>query len=407
MTVHTPHLVVVGAGVIGLGHAVAALDAGYRVTVLERHARAVGASVRNFGHLCASAQAGELRELGRASRPLWQRLHREAGVPLRSAGTLVVARSTAELDLVRAFVDADETEHSVLVDGAEADRLLGRGPDAIGRPALGAAHLPDDLVSAPREAVARIAAWLATRPGAEVRFGCAVVGVEPGRVRLADGTVLAADEIIVAAGHALPELLPGAAGPMSVCRLQMARVEAPGGRRIDPAVLTGSSMARYGAFAALPEAEAVRRELAAEAPELLAIDANVMLTMQPDGTLFLGDSHVSDDAEAPFLDEDVQSTLLAEFADLLGVRRLRVRERWLGAYAISPAQDLLVASPAPGLSAVAVTTGVGMTVALGLGARTIAGLTGGAAPHPDPPRLPARIPLDTRHRTRLEGAPTP
>ena len=64
--------------------------------------------------------------------------------------------------------------------------------------------------------------------------------------------------------------------------------------------------------------------------------------------------------------------LLAEAAHVLGAERLEVVERWQGIYATSAKQDILRATPAPGIDVVSLTTGVGMTVGLGLGARTIA-----------------------------------
>jgi len=42
-------LAVVGAGIVGLGCALAAARAGKRVAVIDRDAQANGASVRNFG----------------------------------------------------------------------------------------------------------------------------------------------------------------------------------------------------------------------------------------------------------------------------------------------------------------------------------------------------------------------
>ena len=48
---HADHfdLVVVGAGILGLATAWRARQRGWKVAVLERHARCIGASVRNFG----------------------------------------------------------------------------------------------------------------------------------------------------------------------------------------------------------------------------------------------------------------------------------------------------------------------------------------------------------------------
>ena len=99
-----------------------------------------------------------------------------------------------------------------------------------------------------------------------------------------------------------------------------------------------------------------------------------MLTQQADGTLLVGDSHAVHDAAPPFMDERWSRILLDEVAALLGTARLDVIERWQGLYATSGRQDILRAQSLPGVSVVSVTKGVGMTVGLALGARTIAAL---------------------------------
>lgn len=366
-----PHVVIVGAGIVGLGHAVAALDAGCRVTVIEQDAAAVLASVRNFGHVCTSAQAGELGELALEANPIWLSLVERAGVEARRSGTLVVARSAAEEAVLHEFFAERAPEGARLVTGAEAGALL-RIPDPSRLRA--GALLPADLTADPRSAVARIAAWVDAHERGEVRFSTAVREVREGAVETSRGRI-DADHVVVAAGHLVGRLFPGIAeqGRVQECALQMMRVRAPREMGLGPAVLTGTSMLRYSAFAG-PAAEALRAEIRASRPELLEIDANVMFTQQADGTLLVGDSHASHDTAPPFLDERWSQILLDETAALLDTPRLDVLARWQGLYATSREQDILRAAPAPGVSVVTVTTGVGMTVGLALGARTIATL---------------------------------
>ena len=57
---------IVGSGIVGLGHALAAVRRGLRVVVVDRSAEITGASVRNFGHLCFTPQAGQARAYARA-----------------------------------------------------------------------------------------------------------------------------------------------------------------------------------------------------------------------------------------------------------------------------------------------------------------------------------------------------
>ena len=367
----TRRIAIVGAGIVGLAHAVAALDAGHRVTVIEQDAAAVLASVRNFGHVGASVQSGELRELALEALPIWMSLAGRAGVEARRSGTLVAARTAAEEAVIHELLAERAPEGARLLSAAEAaGELRLDGPARIRAAAL----LPGDITADPRTAVARIAAWVSAHERGEVRFGEAVTGVDTGLVETNRGRI-EADHVVVAAGHLVGRLFPELAdrGGVRECALQMLRVRAPHAMGLGPAVLAGTSMLRYGAFAG-PAADALREELRSTRPELLEIDANVMLTQQADGTLLIGDTHAAFDSAPPFMDERWSQILLADIADLLGADRLEVLERWQGLYATSDRQDVLRAEPLPGVSVVSVTTGVGMTVGLALGARTVSAL---------------------------------
>jgi hypothetical protein len=92
-------------------------------------------------------------------------------------------------------------------------------------------------------------------------------------VRTSRGEFRAA-RTIVCVGHDLDLLYPDLADAHAVerCALQMARVEAPEGLALGPAVLTGTSMLRYPAFAETDAAVALRAEMAAMADALPAAD---------------------------------------------------------------------------------------------------------------------------------------
>jgi FAD dependent oxidoreductase TIGR03364 len=238
----------------------------------------------------------------------------------------------------------------------------------------GGALLRDDLRVDPREAVGALAAWLAAQPGVEFSWRTSYLAASGGVVRTSRGDFRAA-RTIICVGHDLDLLHPELAEQFEIerCALQMARVEAPEGLTLGPAVLTGTSMLRYPAFAETDAAAALRFEMAARHPELLDIVANVMFTQRPDGTLVVGDSHRYGVTQDPFLAESTSTTLLDAVARILGVRALRVVERWQGVYASSPRQPFLIAELEPGVTAVIVTSGVGMTISLGLAETTFGG----------------------------------
>lgn len=361
-------VIIVGSGIIGLAHAFEAHRRGLRVRVIERNNEPVGASIRNFGHACLTAQAPEHRERLAASRAGWLEAAARAGFWAKEAGALFVARGEAETALVEAFAAARPEAAEMQTAQQVRDRIGGGDPRIVA-----GVFLPLDLRVDPRSTVHSLAAWLAGQ-GVAFEWSCTVGALEPGepaRVHTSRGA-FTAERVIVCVGHDLSYLYPELAASREVqrCRLTMALVEAPAGFSTDTAVLTATSMLRYAGFAALPQAEAVHREVAATSPRLLEIGANVMLTRRPDDTLLVGDSHHYGTAAPPFLDEPVTEALLAEVATLLGVPGLRVLQRWQGVYASSPRQEILRDAPGPGIESVTVTTGLGMTLSFGLAAET-------------------------------------
>lgn len=371
------HLVVVGAGILGLTHALEAHRRGWRVTVVERDTRAVGASIRNFGHCVFTAQPDAEARVAATSREGWLRASADAGLGARGAGGIVVARTPAQARLVEEFAASRPDAVAPLTAEQVGERLRGdAGPGDL----LGGADLTLDLRVDPRTTVGRLAEHLG-RLGVEFRWRTAVLGVERGTggdaaVATTRGGI-AADHVVVCVGHDLDHLLPDVAESVDLrrCALQMALVDRPEGLRTHAAVLTATSMLRYEGMASLPGASAVRDELAADAPELLRMDANVMFAERPDGTLLVGDSHTYDLTVDPFCEEWISERLLAEVAAVLGVEGLRVRQRWQGVYAKSPdAGSHLRRRRDETVTVVTMTTGTGMTLSFGIAAETLDGL---------------------------------
>jgi FAD dependent oxidoreductase TIGR03364 len=354
-------LVVVGAGIVGLAHAAEAVRRGLSVTVVERDERPVGASVRNFGHGCITAQSGRALRLATAARARWIELGAAAGFWVGETGTVVAARADDEM-AVLAELAAERGDGVRLLDAAGVcDRVPLADDDLVG-----GALLDADVRVDPREAAPALAAWLGTQPGVRFLWSTALTGVEPGQARTSRGTV-DARHAVVCVGHDVDRLFPGLAAEAGVqrCALHMLAVAAPGGRRYPAAVLTGTSLLRYSAFASQPSAATIRERLAGEAPALLAADVNLMFTQRPGGDLLVGDTHHRARTVDAFRDEALDDLLLAEAGRLLGAGPLAVRQRWQGVYASAPG-EFLVASPAAGVRVVSVTSGIGMTCAFGL-----------------------------------------
>lgn len=364
-------LLIVGAGIIGLSHAFHALRNGLKVTVIDRDSWAVGASVRNFGHCCITAQSGDLLELAQAARPFWLEASSQAGFFASTEGALAVARSELEL-AVLAELSASRSAGQVQL--LSRDQVEKRLSGYAGADIIGGALLQDDLRVDPRQAVAALANWLANQ-GVRFEWQTSFHSARDGVAYTSRGE-FAAKDVIVCVGHDVDRLYPeiAAAEQISRCGLQMARVAAPQGLQLGPAILSGTSMLRYPGFAETKAAAGLRAEITAHDAEALAIDANIMFTQRPDGSLIVGDSHRTAETMDPFLVESVSELLLDRVAALLGVEQLSVLERWQGIYASSPLQPYLVSAVAPGVTLVSVTSGVGMTISFGLAQRVLAQL---------------------------------
>jgi FAD dependent oxidoreductase TIGR03364 len=381
-------VVVVGAGIIGLAHAAHAVANGLTVTIIERDHHAAGASVRNFGHCCITAQSGELYELARTSRKYWLEFAEQAGFWAVESGAVVLARTDAEMAVLRELSAVREPGQVQLLSPAATRERL--DPVAAGLhdggtrqgdwPGLvGGAFLRDDLRVDPRTTVAKLAEWLSRQPGVELHWNTAALGFSQSpdgvTVQTSRGA-LQAKRVFVCVGHDVDYLFPDLAAEHRIqrCALQMSLAAGPAGVRFTPAVLTATSMLRYPAFTDMPSAEALRSEVEAKQPELLDIGANVMFTQRPDGTIILGDSHHYHRTADPFLDETVTDALNNDISGRIG-RPLEIIERWQGIYASSDVAPILVRDIQPGVTVVSVTSGVGMTLSFGLAHRNVSRLS--------------------------------
>ena len=149
---------IVGAGILGLSHAAAAIKRGLRVTVFERSEIAVGASIRNFGQMLVTGQPpGIMLALARESRALYLGWAGQAGLSVRANGALLFSRSGAEDAVLEEFMDtrAPAFGYNVrLLRGAELAGLYD-GRFSQHRSALQGL---DDLQLYSREAVPALAA---------------------------------------------------------------------------------------------------------------------------------------------------------------------------------------------------------------------------------------------------------
>jgi glycine oxidase len=235
---------IIGAGVIGLGIAWRLAARGASVTVFDRGAAGAGASHAAAGMLaaCSEAEPGEeaLVALGRDSQARWPafaaELQQAAGidVELRSEGTLVIALTAddqarihhhlvfqQELGLPLQWISAAETRR-------REPRLAGKLAGAVWSPED---HQVDNRKLATALRVAAEAAGATIREHTPVQQ-IAISGPRTDGIVLADGSKIAADVVVLAAGawsRGIAGLAPELRPPVRPIKGQMLSL------RMDPA----------------------------------------------------------------------------------------------------------------------------------------------------------------------------
>lgn len=363
-------LAVVGAGIVGLAHALAAHRLGLRVIVIDREAEAIGASVRNFGFVTITGQqAGDCWRRAMRSRDIWEDLAEQAGIAVEHQGLLVTARRPEAMDLLEAFHATDMGNGCRLLTAAEA--RAEHGAILAGGPLQGALWSPHERRVESRIAVPKLAAWLEAQ-GVEFRRRTLVRTIEPGRVETTAGPIDAA-RIVACPGDDLLTLFPETVARLGIerCRLHMLTVRPGAGFRLPGAIMSDLSLVRYLGFAELPEAAALRARLEAEQPEFLENGIHLIVVQGADGDLIVGDSHHNFWSPPPFSRERVDDLILAEMQGVLNLPEAKVVERWSGTYATLPDRLMIREAPLDGVRLVIVTSGTGASTAFAIAEETL------------------------------------
>jgi FAD dependent oxidoreductase TIGR03364 len=366
-------VLVVGGGALGIGHALAALRAGFRVALCERHPAARGASVRNFGMIWPIGQlAGPDLDLALRSRLLWAEAAEEAGFACRATGSLHLAYADDEMAVLREFADRSPLTGFELLG---PDEIRRRQPAIVPIDLRGGLFSPHEANVDPPAAIAALHAFLAAQ-GVAIRCGCPVVDVATGMAVLADGSRLRAHRIVVCSGDDFRSLLPAAfaAADLTRCKLQMLALgPQPPFWRLGPMLAAGLTLQHYRAFADCPTLPRLRNRLRHEHGPSLARGIHVLVSQGDDGRLIVGDSHEYGDDFKPGLEADVERMILDHLERFLCPPSHAVVQRWSGVYALRRGgATVFRAEPLPQVEVVTGVGGSGMTRSLALGEQTIA-----------------------------------
>lgn len=364
-------VVIVGAGIIGLAHAITARRAGYDVVMLERDGRARGASVRNFGTLWPiGCVEGPERQQALRSVRRWKDLANEAGFWIANPGSLSLAYRDEAWAVLEEY--ATQSGELTLLDAATVTaRFPAVNPDGL----RGALHSQAECVVHPPSTIAALTDY-ARRLGVTAHMGRPVVRVLDDAVETSDGESLRFARLVIAAGEEMRLLFPAALAEAHVqaCRLQMMRTPPqPDGFDLGAVLVSDLTLCHYPAFRDCPSTPALRARLEQELPDHHDWGVHVIVAQHDDGSIVIGDSHEYGNDFAPESHAGVEALILDAMAEFVTLPDSRIAARWTGTYLKSTVgQTQVILAPRERVTMVTAMGGLGMTLSWALAEATVA-----------------------------------
>jgi len=362
-------LAVVGAGIVGLAHALAAARRGLRVAVFDRDAQANGASVRNFGFITVTGQQrGECWRRAMRSRDIWAEIAPKADIAIEHRGLVVAARRPEAAQVLEAFMATEMGERCRLLSAHQ-----GRATYSFLQGDLSAVLVsPHELRVESRVAIPQLANWLKNALDVTLHYQTAVTAVGTKSIESTLGPV-SAGAIVVAPGDDFRTLYSGplAAYSLTRCKLHMLRVMDRRLAQLEVAVMSDLSLVRYLGYAELAPAAGLMERLQRERAVPLANGVHLIVVRSADRSLVVGDSHEYAATPDPFAPQSIDDLILAEYGAVFGGPPESVKERWIGTYASATDRLMLVDRPADRVRIVIVTSGTGASTAFAIGEEVV------------------------------------
>lgn len=363
----TYDVVVVGGGIVGLASAYAAVKKGLSVAVVERQSQNKDASVRNFGFVTVSGQRrGEHWQRAMHSRNVWAEVAPKAGIQVEHRGLHMLMQRPEAVDVAEAFLKTEMGKDCRLLTPSEINEVV-----PYLKKGEGVLYSPHELRVESNTAIAKLAHWLEQVQGVDFYNQTTVTSVDLPEVHTSRG-VLKTEHCVVCPGADFTSLYPDvlATTKAKMCTLNMMRVMPKQAFKLNAAVMSDLSFARYDGFAQLPEAEPLKNLLDDIQSVERQAGVHLIVVQSADGSLIIGDSHDYSDRELPFRDTRIDDLIINEFHRVMGVGEIDITQHWLGVYP-SANEVVFKTSPEKGVVIGSVTGGTGASTGFAFGEELI------------------------------------
>lgn len=375
-------LLVVGAGILGTGHALQALMKGYSVILTEQDNAPQEATARNFGQAVSSGlTAGKWQQYGLDSLQLYKNIQAEFDLGIRNNGSYYIASNADELQLIEELYAINQQNGYECHLLSKADCLQRFAPLREDY-CLAALYFPLEVSIEPRIMIHRLLAYLQLKypdtftylPNTPI-IGCSSANGKA-IAESTKGVQFQASKIIICSGREFRMLYPEIYrnSDLVVSKLQMMQtfpmpeVSLPGN------ILTGLSIRRYESFEQCPSWSS--KDNSVYDQKLFDNGIHILFKQAIDGSIIIGDSHeYAPAAEIDRLGFDVNheinDLILEEAKRIINLPDWRIQRSWNGYYAQVKNGDLFQHHIDENIQIVTGIGGKGMTSGLGLAGANI------------------------------------
>lgn len=371
-------LLVVGAGILGAGHALQALRRGYKVILTEKDQAPQEATVRNFGQAVVSGlSAGTWQEYGWESLKLYQSIQAEYDLGLRNNGTYYIASNAGELQLLEELYEINQQNPQHSCQWLSKSECLERLAPLREDYCLAALYFPLELSIEPRTMIHRLLEYLQKKyPGTFTYLpNTPIVACTSAHGRAnaesSNGSKFEVEKIIICSGREFRLLYPTlfSQSNLVVSKLQMLQTRPMPEVNLKGNILTGLSIRRYESFQQCPSWSSKDDSVYNQA--LLDYGIHILFKQAIDGSIIIGDSHeYATAAEADQLGFDINQSIndliLDEAKRIMNLPDWSIQRYWNGYYAQTKGADLFHHHVDEHIQIVTGIGGKGMTSGLGL-----------------------------------------
>ena len=353
-------LVIVGAGVVGMGAAIAAQKKGVKkILIVERHQACTGASIRNFGFITITGLRQKImQERSLRSREIWLDIIKKAKITINHRGLYLIAQHKESIPVLEEYLKIDPRSTVRLLSKKEMES---HHPLFKKNNNFGGLHSTDEVRIEPRLAVPAVAKYLEST-GIDFLWKEEVLDFTDKQI-VTQKRKIQFKKLIMAPGNHLKGLGRNVFEKRKIqsSKLHMLRVMPEKKFKLPGGIMADLTLMRYPGYENLPSKKKLDKVIQKTSRAELDNGIHVIVVQGKDGSLIIGDSHqYTHDTHYPFEKEKIDTLILNKFEQILPIGRYNVVERWIGEYP-SGKNDYLDHWLDKNICIANVTTGIGMS----------------------------------------------